>query len=97
MKFSFRQKLFSIVRKFYFLTINKNLKIGKNVHIGRNCSIASIYNLEIGNDIYIGKNVTIEIEGSIGDGTVIANTVGIIGRNDHDVVNTNYRAFDAPA
>ena len=96
MKFSFRQKLFSIIRKFYFLITNKNLKIGKNVHIGRNCSIASIYNLEIGNDIYIGKNVTIEIEGSIGDGTVIANTVGIIGRNDHDVVNTNYRAFDAP-
>ena len=22
--------------------------------------------------------------------------MGIIGRNDHDVVNTNYRAFDAP-
>ena len=96
MKFSFRQKIFSFVRKFYFLTINKNLKIGKNVYIGRNCTMTSIYNLEIGNNIYIGKNGTIEIEGSVGDGTVIANTVGIIGRYDHDVVSTNYRAFDAP-
>ena len=95
MKFSLRQKIFSGIRKVFFLITNKNLKIGRNVHIGRNCSITSIYDLRIGNDIYIGKNVTIEIEGYIGDGTVIANSVGIIGRNDHKVTDTNERAFDA--
>ena len=95
MKFSFRQKLFASFRKFFFLTINRNLKIGKNVYIGRNCTISSIYNLKIGNNIYIGKNVTIEVEGSIGDGTVIANSVGIIGKYDHQVKDTNHKAFDA--
>ena len=95
MKFSFRQKLFASFRKFFFLTINRNLKIGKNVYIGRNCSISSIYNLKIGNNIYIGKNVTIEVEGSIGDSTVIANSVGIIGRYDHQVKDTKHKAFDA--
>ena len=95
MKFSFRQKLFASFRKLFFLTINRNLKIGKNVYIGRNCSISSIYNLRIGNNIYIGKNVTIEVEGSIGDSTVIANSVGIIGRYDHQVKDTKHKAFDA--
>ena len=95
MKFSFRQKLFASFRKLFFLTINRNLKIGKNVYIGRNCTISSIYNLRIGNNIYIGKNVTIEVEGSIGDSTVIANSVGIIGRYDHQVKDTKHKAFDA--
>jgi len=37
----------------------------------------------VGRDVYIGKNVTIEVDGEIGDGTLIANNVGIVGRSDH--------------
>jgi len=40
--------------------------------------------LEIGQDVYIGRYCTIECDGSIGAGTLIANNVGIVGREDHD-------------
>jgi acetyltransferase-like isoleucine patch superfamily enzyme len=33
----------------------------------------------------VGKNVTIEVDGRIGSGTLIANNVGIVGRDDHDI------------
>jgi acetyltransferase-like isoleucine patch superfamily enzyme len=39
----------------------------------------------IGDDVYVGKNVTIEVDGTIGSGCLIANNVGIVGRTDHDV------------
>jgi acetyltransferase-like isoleucine patch superfamily enzyme len=32
----------------------------------------------------VGKYVTIEVDGLIGDGTIIGNNVGIVGRFDHD-------------
>jgi len=34
--------------------------------------------------VYIGKYCTIECDGRIGRGTIIANQVGLVGRNDHD-------------
>jgi acetyltransferase-like isoleucine patch superfamily enzyme len=49
--------------------------------------------LSIGDDVYVGKNVTIEIDGVIGDGVLIANNVGLVGRRDHDIrqVGTSVR------
>ncbi|CAN7470353.1 acyltransferase [Arthrobacter sp. LjRoot78] len=41
--------------------------------------------LEIGDEVYVGKNVTIEVDGEIGDGVLIANLAGIVGRKDHDI------------
>lgn len=34
--------------------------------------------------MYIGKNCTLEVDGVIGNGVLIANLVGLIGRLDHD-------------
>ncbi len=72
-----------------------DLSIGNNVYIGKNCCISAIYNLTIGSNIYIGKNVTIEVEGSIGDNTIIANNVGIIGKKDHDYSTSTTPIFHA--
>lgn len=35
--------------------------------------------------MYIGKHVTIEVDGVIGNGVLVANNVGIVGRRDHDL------------
>lgn len=90
MKFSIRQKIFSFFRVLFIRMKGGNFKCGENVYIGKGCSISAIKSLEIGSDVYIGKNVTIEVEGVIGSGCLIANNVGIIGRHDHDL------GFDGP-
>ncbi|MBR0903880.1 hypothetical protein JQ588_14650 [Bradyrhizobium liaoningense] len=41
-------------------------------------------NLTIGKNVYVGKFCTIECSGAIGNGVLIANNVGIVGRRDHD-------------
>ncbi|HJQ20138.1 MAG TPA: hypothetical protein VJ867_07310 [Gemmatimonadaceae bacterium] len=48
----------------------------------------------MGDDVYIGKYCTLECNGSIGNGVMIANHVGLIGRHDHDftVVGKSVRA-----
>ncbi len=43
--------------------------------------------LTIGHDTYIGKYCTIECDGEIGSGVLIANQVGVVGRHDHDWQN----------
>ena len=60
------------------------VSIGSNLHLGVGTILDSTVGLAIGNDVYIGKGCTIECNGSIGDGVMIANNVGLIGRNDHD-------------
>ncbi|MBR0703704.1 hypothetical protein JQ599_27625 [Bradyrhizobium diazoefficiens] len=44
--------------------------------------------LTIGENVYVGRFCTIECSGRIGNGVLIANQVGIVGRRDHD-----YRAL----
>jgi acetyltransferase-like isoleucine patch superfamily enzyme len=58
--------------------------IGRNVHIGPGSILDSHHGLVVADDVYIGKRCTIECDGSIGSGTMIANQVGLIGRRDHD-------------
>jgi acetyltransferase-like isoleucine patch superfamily enzyme len=67
-----------------FLFVGKNVKIGKNFHVGLMTWISAPTRLEIGNDVMIGKLCTIQCDGEIGDGVLIANNVGVIGRLDHD-------------
>ncbi|PZQ74400.1 MAG: hypothetical protein DI563_12420 [Variovorax paradoxus] len=83
MQFSSRQRLFSGIRKLMFSVLGGNLRFGRNVYIGPGCTLNAIYNLEIGSNVYIGKRVTIEVEGRIGNGVIIGNNVGIVGRRDH--------------
>jgi acetyltransferase-like isoleucine patch superfamily enzyme len=95
MKFSLRQKIFTKIRAFIIKLKSGTFSAGKNVYIGRNNSISPINLLSIGDNVYIGKNVTIEVEGKIGDGCLIANNVGIIGRYDHDLTNKHLPIFQS--
>ncbi len=66
------------------LAVRRNVSIGRNFHVGPRSVIWAPRSLEIGNRVYVGKNVTIEVDGRIGDGVLVANNVGIVGRRDHD-------------
>lgn len=95
MRFSITQRALSFLRKLKIKLLRSPVRFGNNVYIGKGCSINGIYDLTVGNDVYIGKNVTIEVEGEIGSGVLIANNVGIVGKRDHDVFNNNTPAFFA--
>jgi acetyltransferase-like isoleucine patch superfamily enzyme len=69
------------------LAVRRGVITGHNFHVGPRSVIWAPRRLEIGNDVYVGKNVTIEVDGVIGDGVLIANNVGIIGRTDHDMTH----------
>lgn len=66
------------------LSIRKNVAAHPNVHVGPFSVISSPRHLEIGDGTYIGKFCTIQVSGKIGRGVLIANSVGIIGRLDHE-------------
>jgi acetyltransferase-like isoleucine patch superfamily enzyme len=67
------------------LALRGNVRVGEHFHIGPFSRIWAPQQLNIGFDVYVGKFVTIEVDGSIGNGTLIANNVGIVGRKDHDI------------
>lgn len=67
------------------LAVRANVKVGKRLHVGPRSVIWAPRRLTLGNDVYIGKNCTIEVDGIIGDQVLIANSVGIVGRRDHDI------------
>lgn len=67
------------------LAVRKNVHFDKSLHVGPGSVVWAPTQLRIGRDCYIGKYATIEVDGSIGDGTLIANTVGVVGRDDHDI------------
>jgi acetyltransferase-like isoleucine patch superfamily enzyme len=64
--------------------VRRNVRLGARVHIGVGSVLEAPQSMVIEDDVYIGKYCTIECDGRIGAGTIIANTVGLIGRNDHD-------------
>jgi virginiamycin A acetyltransferase len=81
-----------IWQSFYRLyAVRSNVRLGHPVHIGLGSILWAPHELVVGDDVYIGKGCTIECDGRIGDGTLIANRVGLVGRNDHD-----YRAVGVP-
>lgn len=60
------------------------LQYGKNFSFGRGTTFYARHNIKIGNDVYIGKYCSIESDAIIGNGVLIANHVGIIGKYDHN-------------
>lgn len=66
------------------LAVRRNVLLGSGFHVGPGSVIWAPRRLTIGDDVYVGKHVTIEVDGTIGDGVLIANLVGIVGRTDHD-------------
>lgn len=93
MKFSFRQRLLSKVRFFLCRLRGQGLAVGSNVYVGPRSKLTPIYRLEIGRDVYIGSGVCIEAECIIGNGVLIGNNVGLVGRKDHDVFDNRDHAF----
>ena len=65
--------------------VRANVTVGARVHIGLGSILWAPRSLHVGPDVYVGKNVTIQVDGRIGAGTLIANQVGIVGRHDHDM------------
>jgi len=66
------------------LAIRQNVAVGSRFHVGPGSVLWAPRSLNVGNDVYVGKNVTIQVDGVIGDGVLIANLVGVVGRTDHD-------------
>jgi serine acetyltransferase len=67
------------------MAVGDNVILHDNVHVGPGSVLWAPRRLDIGNNVYIGKFVTIEVDGAVGDGTLIANNVGVVGRTDHDI------------
>lgn len=65
--------------------VRNQVKLGRGVHIGIGTILDSPHGLIVEDEVYIGKYCTIECDGRIGAHTMIANHVGLIGRNDHDI------------
>ena len=76
--------------------VRDNVTLGENVHIGMGSVLDATVGLTVGRDVYIGKGCTLEFNGSIGDGVMIANRVGLIGRHDHDVSMVGKMVRHAP-
>ena len=69
----------------------KKYHIGKNFHCGRGVFLWARDEIFIGDDCYIGKYSIVETNCTIGNGVLIANHVGIVGKYDH-----NYQDIGIP-
>jgi acetyltransferase-like isoleucine patch superfamily enzyme len=67
------------------LFVDSRVNVGQRFHIGILSYVGAPKALTIGDDVYIGKFCSIQCSGSIGNGVLIANNVGIVGRRDHDM------------
>lgn len=76
--------------------VRANVSHGPNLHVGLGSTLWAPRELVIGRDVYIGKNCTIEVDGRIGDGVLIANAVGIVGPTDHDITAVGTWIRNAP-
>ncbi|MDV6233169.1 acyltransferase [Rhodococcus cercidiphylli] len=66
------------------LAIRSNVVHGARLHVGPGSVLWAPRLLSVGNDVYVGKNVTLQFDGTIGDGALFANGCGVVGRHDHD-------------
>jgi acetyltransferase-like isoleucine patch superfamily enzyme len=84
------------IQLFKLYAIRSNVSVGKNLHLGIGSKVWAPTGMTIGNDVYIGKLCTIECDGEIGDDVLIANSVGIVGRFDHDYTTLGVPIRKAP-
>ncbi|NQU38475.1 MAG: acetyltransferase [Lentisphaerae bacterium] len=67
------------------IAIGEGVAVGNHVHIGPGTLIeAPRDTLTIEDHVFIGNSCTIQTPGRIGKYTMISNSVGIVGRMDHD-------------
>lgn len=83
---------FKYIRDLYYQYIVWNkYTIGKGFHCGRGVFLWARNEITIGDDFYIGKYSIIETNCRIGNGVIIGNHVGIVGKYDHC-----YQQIDTP-
>lgn len=76
--------------------VSGKVTTGTHFHIGMMSFVSSVDGLVIGDDVYVGKFCSIQVNGRIGNGVLIANNVGIIGRRDHDMRTIGVSVRRAP-
>lgn len=81
--------IYSLIKKvrvyiIYKIKYKKILQFGKNFTFGRGTTFYAKNKIKIGDDVYIGKYCSVETDSVIGNGVLIANHVGIIGKYDHN-------------
>jgi acetyltransferase-like isoleucine patch superfamily enzyme len=82
-----------VLQRFYERwAVRANVTLGNHVHVGFGSIVWAPHSLRVGKDVYIGKCCTIQCDGEIGNGVLIGNSVGLVGRLDHD-----YKAMGLPA
>ncbi|MBR4713401.1 MAG: acyltransferase [Paludibacteraceae bacterium] len=74
----------TIRSNWYKRVVWRRYKIGRNFHSSRGVFLWARNELSIGDDFYIGKYSIIETDCRIGNGVIIANHVGIVGKYDHN-------------
>lgn len=79
-----------------FASFHPFMKLGKNSTFGRGTVFWAPHQITIGNNVYIGKYCTIQADISIGDDVQIANSVGLIGKYDHDYSVVGKTIKDSP-
>jgi acetyltransferase-like isoleucine patch superfamily enzyme len=63
--------------------VRENVSVGAGVHIGIGTTLWAPNSFEVADDVYVGKRCTIEVNGSLGRGSLLGNNVGLVGRHDH--------------
>jgi acetyltransferase-like isoleucine patch superfamily enzyme len=75
-------KFFQFLIRLY--SVRRGVQLGRQVHIGPFSILWASEKLVVGDHTYIGKHCTVQVNGRIGRGVLIANNVGLIGRIDHE-------------
>ncbi|MEZ0212010.1 MAG: DapH/DapD/GlmU-related protein [Xanthobacteraceae bacterium] len=78
------------------LFVGKGVTIGRDFQLGILSYISAARQLAIGDHVYVGKFCSIQCSGTIGNGVLIANNVGIVGRRDHDMRSVGVLIRQAP-
>lgn len=76
-------KLWKALKKVLF--VRGDVRVCGDLHIGIGSFVSTPNRLDIGRNVYIGKYCSIQCSGRIGNGVLIANNVGVVGRRDHDI------------
>ncbi|WP_442544870.1 acyltransferase [Arthrobacter sp. KN11-1C] len=76
-------------------TLTRNVAVGSDFRVGLNSFVWAPRKLRIGNSVHLGSNVRVEVDGVIGDSVLIANSAGIVGRDDHAATDVGIPIPDA--
>lgn len=90
----------TVLRK---IAVRGNVNLGNNVRAGRGSVIAAPHQLTVGNNVSVGPYSVVQVNGTIGDWTLIGMYVQIVGKNDHAIdeigkpIRLSTRVGDRPA